>query len=161
MCGNWRNIQWLLPHSIASTSVYMFTITRHFTLHFFVWTHLWTYPHTLTVLPSTGSASTCQGWPMGTGQFSLQNWNQTGRRELWPGVQRYTLCGGFYNTSQDVHSKADSKWETAIHCCSETSERCAQYTECFKTHRLTARIYFCLPFWCKALECPPPTPPRI
>ena len=96
---------------------------------------------------------------MGTGQFSLQNWNQTGRRELWPGVQRYTLCGRFYNTSQDVHSKADSKWETAIHCCSETSERCAQYTECFKTHRLTARINFCLAFWCKALECPPPPPP--
>ena len=41
-----------------------------------------------------------------------------------------------------IYSKADNEWEAAIHGGSETSERWAQYNDCFKTYRLAARIHF-------------------
>ena len=57
-------------------------------------------PSPITVLPSAGPTPAVQVWQVGATQFPLQSRNQTGRRELRPGIQRYPLHGGCHSTAK-------------------------------------------------------------
>ena len=101
-------------------------------------------PSPIAVLPNIGEAPTLQGRPMGTTRLPLQSWEQTRRRELWPGLQRYTLHGCCHGTSEEIHNETDKGWKITIHSCYQTSKRCTYIYWHYIGIMLTSTVCGCL-----------------
>ena len=113
--------------------------------HTYACTHYTTLHHTTTytVFCRPGEAPAHQKWSLGTTWLPIQSRNQTGRRQLWLGLQRYTFHGHHNSTSPETQGQNDKGREMSLHSGHQTSQRCTYWIVEWLNVLLPSRLLIC------------------